>query len=352
MKTRLQVILLLALASSWLVACNPQYAEQQGVTSPSLKRVKASVPPLSTEPIPVTGSGLLASKKEVRLSFKTGGVIRSILVDEGDLVRKGQVLARLDLQEINARVRQASQQVERYERDLARIERLHADSVATLEQVQNLRTALEVAKADLQVAAFNQEFSVIRAPEQGKILRRFTEVGEVISSGNPVFYFANRQQRAFVMRIGVADRDVVRLQNGDPAILHFDAWPATDFSAQVTEVAEAADPMTGTFEIELTLDPTDRTLKNGFIGKASIRPRAQAPYYKVPMRALVDGEASRARVFAVDKQQQVHKVELRPDYIGNDYFTVVAAEQQLQEPLVIEGAAYLSEGETVEILKP
>lgn len=99
-------------------------------------------------------SGLVASLEETRLSFKTGGIIEKIYVKEGQSVRKGQLLATLNLTEINAQVQQASESVQKYDRDLKRVTSLYRDSVATLEQVQNLTTALSVAKQSLEIASY------------------------------------------------------------------------------------------------------------------------------------------------------------------------------------------------------
>src|SRR5881409_2151738 len=89
---------------------------------------------------PVTATGTLGPKEEVTLSFKVGGVVSRIFVDEGRAVRAGDSLAVLDLSEIDAAVVRARSAAEKAERDLTRARRLYADSVATLEQAQNAQT--------------------------------------------------------------------------------------------------------------------------------------------------------------------------------------------------------------------
>ena len=84
----------------------------------------------------VTASGTLGAKDEVPLAFKMGGVVSRIAVDAGDRVAAGQVLAELDLREIDAAVAKATAAVEKARRDAARVERLYKDSVATLAQSQ------------------------------------------------------------------------------------------------------------------------------------------------------------------------------------------------------------------------
>ena len=118
----------------------------------------------------IESGGRLALKAEVSLSFKTGGVVESVSTDEGRRVRRGQLLAQLDLSEIEARSTQARAALGKAERDLARAQDLYDDGAATLEQVQNVRTALEVARSDLDIAEFNVYYSVIRAPASGWVL--------------------------------------------------------------------------------------------------------------------------------------------------------------------------------------
>src|ERR1700754_4068683 len=111
----------------------------------------AAVTPPADEAIPVkvrpvtTGnhnrilqySGLIASNSEAHLSFKIGGIISRIYVKEGDHVAAGQLLATLDLTEINAQVQQASQNLEKSQRDEGRMTNLYRDTVASLEQLHH-----------------------------------------------------------------------------------------------------------------------------------------------------------------------------------------------------------------------
>ena len=120
--------------------------------------------------IPIEVAGLVASKEEARLSFKTGGIIEKIYVKEGQNVTKGQLLATLNLTEINANVQQANEAVAKAERDLRRVTNLYRDSVSTLEQVQNITTVLSLSKQNQQIAQYNRSYSQIHAPNSGTIV--------------------------------------------------------------------------------------------------------------------------------------------------------------------------------------
>lgn len=329
-------------------ACTSSQAEQSPAkqdpdSKPEVSRAVtvASVKP-SQAPLTLASSGVLASKAEMSLSFKTGGIVASIYADEGQLVRKGQLLAKLNLAEINAAVIQAEASLDKAQRDYERTDNLFRDSVATLEQRQDAQTTLEVAQANLQVAKFNQQHSVIYAPQPGKILKRKAEVNELVEPGNTIFEFASAKS-AQIIRIGVSDRNIVRVHALDSAHITFDAYPEQVFPAYVSEVAESADERTGVFELELTVDNRGYDLKNGFIGKVQIFITPQEKYYKIPMDALVEADEQSASIFVAADENRAKKIELEPLYIGNDYFTALA---NTESPLnvITSGAAYLQDG--------
>jgi RND family efflux transporter MFP subunit len=347
---RTHVLSAIILAAIIIAACKRDYNAQYEKTK-DVQKIPVSIQKLEpvNDPIPIESSGILGSQAEVKLSFKIGGIIQDIKVEEGQFVRKGQVLASLNMVEINAKVNQATNAVRKAQRDLARAENLYRDSVITLEQLQDLQTVSEVSKSDLEIAQFNQRFSQIQAPESGKILRRFAEEGELVNGGTPVFVFGNSNSRGFVMRIGVADKDIVRIQYRDSAEIYFDAYPNHIFTAKVTEVAETADQATGAFEIELTLDHTDRILKNGFIGKVKVYPSIQDPYYRIDMTALVSGKKNNAKIYVLDQSTETAiGVEVAPIHIDDGFFTIRANELRPGH-VITEGAAYLSNGQQVSV---
>lgn len=335
-------------------ACKQQYegatisAEEQAEGTP----VRIELLESTTDPIPIEAGGVLSTKKEMNLSFKIGGFIDRLYADEGQRVGDGQLLAQLNPTEINAQVIKARQQVQKLERDLQRVKKLYADTAATLEQVQDLSTALEVAEADLQIAEYNQQYSKIYAPAGGRLLRRFAETNELVQPGQPIFQLAGDGKNAFILNIGVADRDVVRLRLGDRADIRFDAYPGENFTAYVSEIAEAANPATGAFDLELAVNPAGKKLRNGFVGKVTLYPGRQAPYFRVPMDALVEGYRDQAKVFLADSgRTKALSRSVRPEYIGADFFTISTTDLPADAYVITAGAAYLKDGAKIRIIE-
>lgn len=300
-------------------------------------------------PIPIFTSGQLFPKSMVKLSFKTGGIIGKLYVEEGQTVRKNQLLAILDLSEIDARYKQAKNAWMKAERDLKRVENLYKDKAATLEQRQDVQTAFEIAASNLNIAQFNLRHSRITAPANGKIMKRLVETGEMIGAGIPVFVFGSTENN-WVIKAGVSERDIVRLNDGDKAEIRFDAYPDRRFISSVTEISNAIDSTSGTYEVELTLDKGSSDglkLAAGFIGKARIEPSSRKTYFVIPVDAIVEGEGSRGIVFTV-KENKAVKLYVTVAHIFPETAAISAGLENIPR-VVTAGAAYLRDGSKVKI---
>ena len=335
-------------------ACKKPYAEKANpnLSDKSAQAVKLESLKISDEAIPISSSGMVASESEMNLSFKIGGIIQRVFVKEGQRVRKGQILASLRTTEIDAQVMKARQAADKAQRDLDRIQKLYADSAATLEMVENLTTAHEVAQSDLQIAEFNQSYAKIVAPTNGRVLKRFAENNELIGPGNPVYKVASTNGGGFILKIGVSDKDVIRLKLNDKAKVKLDPYPGQEVEAYVSEIAEAADLRTGTFEIELSLRPGKLALKNGFIGKVDIFPSEDNPHYQIGMAALVEGAEDQVNIFVAEEDgTKARKVEVHPQYIGDGYFTVSTDQLDGNAQVITDGAAWLKDGAAIRVVE-
>ncbi len=290
--------------------------------------------------LPIRSSGRLSTKAEVKLSFKIGGLVDRVYVDEGQRVKKGTRLARLNMAEIDAQVLQAKSGLDKAKRDRDRAEGLYADSVATLEQVQDARTAVEIAEANLKIASFNRTHAEIFAPASGRVLKRAAEAGELVGAGQPIYVFgANRE--GWVVRVGLADQDIVKLAVGDSAKLSFDAYPDEIFQGRVTEVADAADPMSGTFEVEIAIDEPANLLKSGFIARVDLFPSKAEPLYFLPIEALVEGNGDEGIVYVYDAaQNEAKKIPVKIARILDEEIAIKSGLGNYTQ-VITEGASFL-----------
>lgn len=306
---------------------------------------------------PVRISGTLENKSEQNLAFKVSGLVKEIKANEGQWVKKGQVLAALDLEEINAQVSKAQSVLDNSERNLERFTSLQGQNALSIDQLQAAETQVDVARSDLTVAKFNLRHAVIRAPADGRVLKRYIENNEMVAPGTPAFIFAPKQG-GWVMRAGVTDRDIVRLSLGDSAEVTLDAYPGVQFKAQVNELAARAD-ISQTFGIELRIEEeTETPLLAGFVAYAEIIPIQSQQVVLLPAMAMVRGSRtedirksgmhSEAEVFVVNEnnQAELRRLPLLSIEQGN---LVIASGLEEGERVVTKGASFLSEGRAVKI---
>jgi multidrug efflux system membrane fusion protein len=320
----------------------------------------------------VFGSGKLSAEEESRLSFKTGGIIKRIYVSEGQTVRRGQVLAELALDEIQAQTQQASigrQQAEitienaklalkLAERDYQNAQGLYQDSVATLEQLQNAEVQLDNARNQLEaaqkglafnernveVAQFNLRYSRIIAPANGIILRKMVEPNELVGPGKPVFIFGS-QEKAQVIKVNITDKDIIHVQLGDSAQVAFDAYPGHSFRGIVREVASMADAYTNTYEVEIEVLPEGKRLLSGFIGAVDILTAVQEDVFRLPVDALLSANAKQGTIFLMEDGQALKTTIAIFQIDGADL--LVTGGIQSGDEVITSGVGYLEDGQAV-----
>lgn len=332
-----------------LTACSGTDAKQvanSGASRPTLIRTALVNDTALSRPIVATGT--VAPKDEIALSFKVSGVIAQVSVDEGDEVRRGQVLATLELREIDASLAKARSAAAKAERDLVRADRLYRDRAVSLEDFQNAETGAEVARADLDAAAFNRRYAVILAPGAGTVLRRSAEPGENVSSGTTVLVVGS-QARGNIVDVGLADRDVVSVRKGDLATVRFDALPGKPFQGRVTQIAAAADPGTGAYGVEITLRDGD-ALVAGLIGQVEIQPALSVPAMLVPIEAVLEADGDEATVYALSADSsRAERRRVTVGFIAGGGVAVFAGLDGATA-VVTDGAGYLHDGAAVRVM--
>jgi RND family efflux transporter MFP subunit len=325
--------------------------------SPAAARIPAA--PVHAVPVEsaaladtVRAVGVLAPRDEIRLAFKTGGMIDSLTVDVGDRVRRGQVLATLKRAEIDAAVSQASEAVEKTRRDLERAKQLRADEVATEEQVQDLTTAYKVALSSLDAVRFNARYARIEAPADGVVQARLAQADELVQGGQPVLVLGATDS-GWIVRAALADRDAVRVNVGDTAEVGFDAFPGQPFPGKVTRVAAAADPMTGTFDVEIEVSPAGARFVRGLVAKVTLgigRGSKVATSTLVPVSALVEASGSTGIVYVLDPTGTIaRRKQVTVGSIVGDRVVVEAGLEPGQR-VITDGAAWLTEGHPVRVV--
>jgi membrane fusion protein, multidrug efflux system len=294
-------------------------------------------------------TGVIQSDTEAKPSFKTGGVIARTYVKEGDAVKKGQLLARLNMTEIEAQANQAKLGVEKAMRDLQRVENLYRDSIATLEQLQNATTGVDMAKKTLQIAEFNVAYSEVRSPIDGKVITQMLEEGEITGPGVPVYYIMGVKQSDWKLVAGLTDKNWGRLNKGDKATITLDAYPGWSMEGLVKRLSDVANPMSGTFDVEISLPSKDKRIAAGMLAHIKIMPATQSSYPVIPIEALVSSNGRSGVVYIPVDGKAQKKTVIIQQFRGEE----VAIQSGLEgvTEVITAGSGFLEDGDRISIEK-
>ena len=319
-----------------------------------IQRVKVSSPKKIDQLITASATGVLTSSSEIKLSFKVGGIVQSINIRPGETVEQGQVLARINQSEARANYDKAQEALEKSKRDLYRAESLYLDSSATLEQLQNAKTSVQIAQSDFEIAAYNFKHAKIISPVSGTVLGLYAEVGELVAAGNPIISIGKSNEAGTqVLRASVADKDLFKIILGDTASITFSALPTKTYEGRITEIAQAPNALTGTYSVEITLiKGYYPELRNGFVGKVDFFARPTDGLVNVPIKAMVEGEGKKTSLFITKdhKTAQIRTVHIVS--FQEDAFTIYADELPENAKIITDGSQYLSPNDSIEIQNP
>ncbi len=297
---------------------------------------------------PIRGTGLVRSKNEIELSFLVGGEVTWVGADVGTNVRRGQVLARIDGTQVAADAARARANADKARRDLDRVAALQKSGALPEVSLDDAKTGDAIAVAQKRSADFALRHGVLVAPDDGVIESRLVDPGEVVGPGQPAFRLSGKARGAVVC-VALSARDVVGLEVGRGAVASIDALGDEGFTAKVSQIAAAASPGSGTFEVELRLDNAPKEIRNGMTAKLEIQ-RMLHPGALIPIAALTPGEADVASVVALDNDV----ARRLPVHVSFFEGTEVALDESLPGVTTVatEGAAALTNGLLVKAVKP
>ena len=211
----------------------------------------------------VSANGKIVSSEQVEVGPKVGGLVAELTVQEGDMVRAGQVIARLDDQELKARLRQASSAVEQARTtievsqvqlnqakdQLARVQRLFDGGVAPRAELDDARHAADLraaqlrsssaahreAEASLEYIRTQLANTVVHAPLNGRVITKHHERGRVVPAGDPLYTIADNSN--LLVRAEVDESDAGKIKIGMPAVITSDAFPGRKITSTIQKIA-------------------------------------------------------------------------------------------------------------------
>jgi membrane fusion protein (multidrug efflux system) len=292
-----------------------------------------------------SGTATLDAEADAEIKAKVGGEVRRILVEEGDRVKSGQVLAVLDDRQLRLQAAQTRAALAKTERDFNRQIELNKKGLVSAGAFENLKYDLDNARAADDIAQLNLSYSQIRAPFAGIVSTRHIKLGQEISIGMSIFRVTD--PTPLKASVFVPERELSRLKPGQSATIAVDALAGRNFPAIVKLVSPMVDAATATFKVTLEVNDPKGDLKPGMFSRVGIVFERRSEALTIPRVALLDTDGS-SNVFIVTSG----KAEQRSIKTGLSNAGKIEVTEGLtgKEQVVIVGQNGLKDGNPVRVV--
>ncbi len=244
------------------------------------------------------GTATLEAEADAEVVARVGGSVLRVLVEEGQPVRAGQLLANIDPRQLRLELAQARAQLERIENDYRRQVELHQKGLIAAGAFESSRFDLAQRRAAHDLAALQLSHTELRAPFDGVVAQRHVRVGQNVAAGATAFRVVDSGRlRA---ELHAPERQLQRLRPGQPVVLSVDALPGRQFQARVARIAPTIDPRTATFKLTVELDNAGGTLKPGMFARLGVVFEHRSNVLSIPTAALLENQRE-PMVFVVEQ---------------------------------------------------
>ena len=315
--------------------------EEKKVEAVPVEVAKASRRPIAAS---YAGTANLEAPGEAQVVAKTSGVMVQLLAEEGDQVRAGQVLARIDGDKVRLEALRQLATVNKLENNYRRAQELVAKNLVSVEAADQIKYDLQSARAAYDLAKLELSYTNIVAPISGVIAQRMVKPGNLIALNAPVFRIVNNAHLEGVLN--APEREMSRLKAGLPLRMVVDAVPGKVFVGTVDRVSPVMDSSSGTFRVVCAFDNAPE-LRPGMFGRIEVVYDQRQDALTVPRVALIEDEGEPA-VYVV----KGNKAQRRAVQIGysNGEFAEIRSGLKEGDQVVTAGKVAIRDGTEVQVI--
>jgi membrane fusion protein (multidrug efflux system) len=292
-----------------------------------------------------SGTAPIEAHEEAEVVAKVAGEVRQLFVEEGDTVKAGQLMARLDGDRLRLEVAQTEANLRKLERDYNRQLELSQKGLVAKGTAENAKFDLDALRASYDSARLELSYTEIRAPIDGVVSARHIKVGNTIAQNAPTFRVTNLDP--LVAYVHIPEKEFRKLAPDQSAEVVVDALGGERFAGTISRISPTVDPKTGTFRARVEVADQSRRLKPGMFARVNIVYERRADALQLPRTAILDADGQQS-VYVVDSgkaQQRVIRTGL-----ANAGWIEVLDGLTGDERVVTVGQAGLKSGTPVKIV--
>jgi membrane fusion protein (multidrug efflux system) len=292
-----------------------------------------------------TGTATLEAEEETQVVAKVGGVVEQILVEEGDYVTAGQILAKLDYEKIAVQVERARANLQNLEEEYQRSDELFRGNMISAQEFQKAKYDFERQKAEYDLASLDFEYTSIRAPISGVVAERLIKVGNMVLPNQATFSVTGMDPLLAVLH--VPERQLGKLRVGHAASLEVDALAGAEFSGRIDRISPVVDPATGTVKVTVEVRDRTRSLKPGMFARVNIVHDVHTDAMLVPKDAVI-AEDRESCVFVV-RDSTAYRQTVETGYVNSSHIEVLSGVDE-GDTVVTIGKGGLRDSTKVELV--
>ena len=293
-----------------------------------------------------SSTATLESEEETEVVAKVGGVVKKILVEEGDYVNTEQVLAKLDDEKLMVQLDQTSANMQKLEQNYKRSEELFKKNLISTEEFQQSKYEYEYQKAAYDLAKLDLDYTSIRTPIEGVISQRLIKVGNMVLPNEAVYSVTGMNPLLAILHI--PERNINKLKVGHASALSVDAIKDKIFHGRIKRISPVVDPMTGTVKVTVEVYDRSMQLKPGMFARVHITYDTHQNTLLVPKDAVI--EEDKASSLFVVQDSMVFRKHIKLGYINTSHVEIIDG-INLGDTVVTTGKGSLKDSTRVELVE-
>jgi len=298
---------ILALTTALISGCGVGEAsvpEADAIQASTPVAVETAMPSRSNINATYAASASISSDADAPVTARVAGEIVELLVEEGDRVEVGQVLARLDGERLRLEMLSASANLDRAKKEYKRNTDLHERGLVSSAMFEGLKYDLASLNATYELKRLNYDYSNIRATISGVVSSREIKTGENLNPGQVAFRITETSELVAYLQIPQAE--LAKFAAGHKATVKVASMPDNDFEATIIRISPTIDARNGTFRATAVIDNGDGYLAPGMFGRFMISYERHSNALVIPANALLD-EDEETTVYVVQDDEVVRR---------------------------------------------
>lgn len=287
-------------------------------------------------------TGTLAADADAPVPARVDGEIVRIMVEEGDLVAAGQVLAELDGERLRLQMNQAKAELEKTQREYDRLVSLHERGLVSSASFEGMQFTLAALQANYELKQLDYGYTRIRAPISGVVSARAVKPGQHLAANETAFKVTETAR--LVAHLNIPQNELAKISAGNEAAIEVDAMPGEVFVATIERISPTIDARNGTFRATAYIDNHAGLLAPGMFGRFEIAYEKRQDVLTIPAAAVLQEDEEAAVYVVADGAAVRRTIEIG---IENDGLVEVLSGVDENDSIVVVGQDSLREGSRV-----